>query len=84
MVLWNRNVAALLPFRAKLFHIPTYSNMQVSELLGVGAPKVYEIYKAQAEGEQQSKHKLNRTLNKRNSQKALQLLGHDPSTEKVN
>jgi phosphohistidine phosphatase SixA len=56
---------------------------KVSELLGVGAPKVYEIYKAQAEGEQQSKHKLNRTLNKRNSQKALQLLGHDPSTEKV-
>lgn len=57
--------------------------MQVSDLLGVDAPTVYEIYKEQAEGELQ-KRKLNNTpRNKRNSQKALSLLGHDPSTEKV-
>jgi hypothetical protein len=57
--------------------------MQVSELLGVDAPKVYEIYKEQAEGVME-KRKLNNTpRNKRNSQKALLLLGHDPSTEKV-
>lgn len=68
----------------KLRQVLNYSSSveKVSELLGVDAPKVYEIYKEQAEGEMR-KRKLTNTLNKRNSQKALMLLGHDPSTEKV-
>jgi len=69
----------------KLRQVLNYSSSvdKVSELLGVDAPKVYEIYKEQAEGEIQ-KRKLNDTpRNKRNSQKALSLLGHDPSREKV-
>lgn len=72
----------------KLRQVLNYSSSvdKVSELLGVDAPKVYEIYKEQAEGEfngEMHKRKLSNTLNKRNSQKALVLLGHDPSTEKV-
>lgn len=57
--------------------------MQVSELLGVDTPTVYEIYKEQAEGQIERQKQYNKPRNKRNSQKALSLLGHDPSTEKV-
>jgi len=70
----------------KLRQVLNYSSSvdKVSELLGVDAPTVYEIYKEQAEGELTQKRKLYATpRNKRNSQKALSLLGHDPSTEKV-
>jgi len=69
----------------KLHRVLNYSPSvdKVSMLLGVDAPTVYEIYKEQAEGEIQKRYRINRPRNKRNSQKALALLGHDPSTEKV-
>jgi len=58
---------------------------KVSELLGLDAPTVYEIYKEKAEDELQRKQKTlsNKPRNRRNSHKALSMLGHDLSKEKV-
>jgi len=69
----------------KLRQVLNYSSSvdKVSDLLGVDAPTVYEIYKEQAEGEIQKRMLKNTPRNKRDSQKALLLLGHDPSKEKV-
>lgn len=69
----------------KLQQVLNYSSSvdKVSDLLGVDAPTVYEIYKEQAEDELQKRMLKNTPRNKRNSQKALSLLGHDPSKEKV-
>lgn len=69
----------------KLRQVLDYSTSvdKVSDLLGVDAPTVYEIYKEQAE-EEINKYMLKNTpRNKRNSLKALDVLGHDLSKEKV-
>jgi len=70
---------------SKLKQVLDYSSSieKVSELLGVDAPTVYEIYQEQAEDECQKRMLKNTPRNKRNSQKALSLLGLDPSKEKV-
>lgn len=57
--------------------------MQVSDLLGVDAPTVYEIYKKLAEEQILKRTRRNTLRNKKNAKKALSLLGRDPSKEKV-
>jgi len=70
---------------SKLQQVLDYSSSvdKVSNLLGVDAPKVYEIYKEQAEGQIRKGYLKDKPRNKRNSQKALLMLGHDLSKEKV-
>jgi len=69
----------------KLRQVLNYSSSvdKVSELLGVDAPTVYEIYKKLAEEQIQKKTRKNSLRNKKNSKKALSLLGRDPSKEKL-
>jgi len=69
----------------KLRQVLDYSTSvdKVSDLLGVDAPTVYEIYKEQAEDEINKYMLKNTPRNKRNSLKALDVLGHDFSKEKV-
>jgi len=69
----------------KLQQVLDYSNSldKVSDLLGVDIPTVHEIYKEQAEEQMQLQMLKNTPRNKRDSQKALALLGRNPSAEKV-
>jgi len=70
---------------SKIRQVLNYSSSvdKVSDLLGVDASTVFEIYKEQAEDEIQRHMLKNTPRNKRESQKALSWLGRDPSKEKV-
>jgi len=69
----------------KLRQVLDYSTSidKVTYLLGVDFPTVYEIFKEQAEDEMHKMQLKNVPRDRRNSQKALSLLGHDFSKEKV-
>jgi len=75
----------LQPNWNKLQQVLDYSHSidKVSQVIGVDMEKVKEIQQSQLEAEYAIERSLDTAHKKRTSQKALELLGHDPSVEKV-
>lgn len=75
----------LQPNWNKLEQVLDYSHSldKVSQVIGVDMEQIKDIKKSLVEYELLKERVLNKAQQKRTAQKALDLLGHDPSTEKL-